>query len=158
MSINKKFAEVNSLQGCDIEYLSSQNLAYVKDLKQARKEIEDYRTTIKDISDFPFSKDQKGYFIPKDSIDELFAQDQGVGFTGLKVYFGKSDDTGDDGKALLDIIVIATIKEEQYEATDYKVPGELPENPGANEPKIAKARPCPSQCGKENALNKPISI
>lgn len=157
MAVNLLFESVRDQEKCIPDFLSPQNLAYVKGLKEACQSVADYKSAIQNDPTFPFTQKQKGYFIPIQSVLQLLSQGNGTTeiITGLKIYFGESQDVDDTGKPLIDLIIVATAFDPlNSNATDFRVPVDVPAANNATDPLIGTTRPCPSQCGATNALNR----
>lgn len=89
-----------------------------------------------------------GFFISKAAIQELFEQDAGI--DGIRIYNAID---GTDGKFEIIACVSGTVEGANPEIhDDYMVPQQGEPMP-LELPKIAIARPCPYNCGKQNQLN-----
>jgi hypothetical protein len=128
MSLN--FNEVTEEIQCPIYFAS---LASFPDLATAAQLTKNHRTDNPSYS--------KGFVLDIGTIKDLLAQND-RDISGIKIYMGK--DIYGTSKA----VAVATI------GTGYDDFG-IPSNVGGTCYAIlGEARPCPSQCGRENALNR----
>mgnify|MGYP000520628310 CR=1 FL=1 len=142
-------SQLNEASQCDVLF-SATNTAYDKNLPEAVIKIRDFRLHSK-MSTFPYSSTHsKGHFVDKTDIDNILAQNGGK-ITGLKIYFAETLD--EYNKLMLDIVIVGTYDDGTSKYTDFGVPSDAPVVMAANDPIIAKNRPCPDQCGKTNCFN-----
>ena len=92
----------------------------------------------------------KGFFISKETINEILAQDGKI--DGIRIYGGIKN----DGGLVYTSVVVATIPGATTGThDDFKVPKSGVVIALEAEPILGEGRPCPYQCGADNALNKP---
>lgn len=94
--------------------------------------------------------DSLSFVLSKESIDNLFTQG---GTNGIRIYLAycNTDNT------VRTFAVAATLNTETKEYDDYKVPESTVIGVSrSNLPIIENLRPCPTQCGKSNVLNKTL--
>lgn len=113
------------------------------------------------IGRLPYGVPVKGYFLPKDSIQQLLEQNGGD-TTGLKMYFAERLNA--EGKEVLELVVVATCRgydgKDYSDEVDYNIPAaddpqqsNLESNPNVI---FGAVRPCPRQCGSINVLNSDV--
>jgi hypothetical protein len=136
--MNPRFIDVVDESLCQA-YFAPENINVI-DPSEAVGIAKKFRITI-GTPKWPYQK-TKGYFIPRDSVEQIWAQNEGV-IKGLKIYFGENIESG---KVTLELIIIGA----DANSNDYLVPvsGTLPANLV-----IGDARPCPINCGTKNVLN-----
>jgi len=124
-----QFEEVLERNQCPIYFAS---LAAFTDLKAVAQLTKNFRSQ--------FSSYAHGFVIDIGTIKDLIAQDP-VNVSGIKVYMGL------ERVGTFKAVAVATVNS-TYD--DLNIPD------FANQPCLAilgEARPCPSECGKSNALN-----
>jgi hypothetical protein len=84
----------------------------------------------------------KGFLFDIETIDNLRAQNGGD-ISGIRVYMGLDNSTGVEIPVAVAVAVV--------DDDDHDIPLLKTEPTSAI---LAEGRPCPSQCGKDNALNK----
>ncbi len=120
------------------------------DWKKAAKLIATYREHIKDLP----KNTPRAYTFTREEIENLLKQD-GKKLDGIRVYFGAEMKKG---VMVPKPILVGCVKDKKTgQLDDYGVPEELPKGKAV---KLAGAGPgdglglpCPTVCGKSNALN-----
>lgn len=89
------------------------------------------------------SKYAKGFLFDIATIDNLRKQNNG-NIDGIRVYMGLDSSTG--------VVTPMAVAVAVVNGNDFDIP---PLKTGTTIAILAEGRPCPSQCGIDNALNKP---
>jgi hypothetical protein len=91
------------------------------------------------------------YVLSKTSIDKLLKQDNSL--DGVRVYLAYSN----KDKTIRAFAIAAKLNPATLEYDDYQIPVQMfGRNASLAMPEIANTRPCPTQCGITNILNRPL--